>query len=77
MTGRITVKAKNWREILQIAVAAGWVPEGLAETLEDGLGLRAGLSGSPETLDAPLSFEKGRVSFGPIPLGTAPRLLLR
>lgn len=76
-SGSITVKAKNWREMLQLAVTAGWIPDGFAATLESGLEVLAGLSGSPETLDAPLRIRNGAVSFGPIPLGQAPRLRLR
>lgn len=76
-SGSITVKAKNWREILELGVALGWVPDRFAGTLESGLGLLATLSGSPETLDAPLSFTDGQVSFGPIGLGTLPPLRLR
>lgn len=76
-SGSITVKARNWRELLQIAVATGWIPDALSGTLEGGLGLLAQLSGSPETLDAPLTFRNGQVSFGPIPLGSLPPLRLR
>jgi hypothetical protein len=75
--GRITVKAQNWREMLAIAVAAGALPQGLADTLERGLAVMAGMSGHPDTLDAPLDFAGRRVSLGPIPLGPAPRLRLR
>jgi len=76
-SGSITVKAKNWREILQLGVAMGWVPDSIAGTLESGLSLLAGLSGAPETLDAPLTFSHGQVSFGPIGIGTLPPLRLR
>ena len=58
------VKAENWREILELAVASGAVPEGLAGTLEDALGLLAGLSGSSKTLDIPLDFRNGRMLLG-------------
>ncbi len=75
-TGSITVRARNWREMLQIGVAAGWVPEDIADTLESGLGLIASLAGNPKELDVPLSFARGRVSLGPIPLGPAPRFSL-
>lgn len=75
--GTITVKATNWREMLELAVGAGLIPEGLAPTVERGLEVLAGMSGSPETLDAPLSFRNGYVAFGPIPLGPAPRFVLR
>lgn len=76
-SGRITVRAKNWREMLQLAVASGAIAEGFAPTIERALELLAGMSGNPETLDAPLSFQNGKVSFGPIPLGPAPTLVIR
>lgn len=76
-TGEVTVKARNWRELLKIAVAAGWLGQGLADSLEQGLSLLAGLSGSRKTLDAPLTVSRGRVSLGPIPLGTLPPLRMR
>ena len=75
--GRITIKATNWREMLDIAEATGVIPVQLLPTLERALELLASLSGPPETLDAPLSFQGGFVSFGPIPLGPAPRLVIR
>lgn len=74
--GEITVKARNWREMLQIGVEAGFYGENLARVLEGGLEFLAGLSGHPDTIDAPLTFRGGRVSFGPIGLGPAPRLVL-
>ncbi len=75
--GRITVRAVNWREMLAIGQATGLVPEALAPTIERGLEVLAGLRGNPETIDAPLGFQNGFVSFGPIPLGPAPRLTIR
>ncbi len=76
-TGQITVKAKNWREMLALARTSGLLPEALAPTIERTLGFLAGLSGSPDTIDTPLTFKDGYVAFGPIPLGPAPRLHLR
>ena len=75
--GRITVEAENWREMLEIAIAAGAVSEAIAPTIERALGVLAGMSGNGETLDAPLDFGGGRITFGPVPLGPAPRLILR
>lgn len=76
--GEITVKAQNWREILQLARAGGALPDGLYTMLEGGLGTVARMSGNPETLDMPLRFGDGRVSLaGLIPLGPAPILQLR
>lgn len=75
--GKITVRAKNWREMLRIAVATGAVAEVFAPTIERALELLAGMSGKPETLDAPLTFGNGRMSLGPIPLGPSPSLVIR
>lgn len=76
-SGRVELKARNWREILAMGRESGALPEGLSRRLEDGLSLLAQLSGNRETLDVPLNFENGRVALGPIPLGPAPRLVLR
>lgn len=75
--GEITVKARNWRDILKMAVASGTLGEGFAATLEDGLSLLAQMAGNPKTLDIPLNFRDGRVRLGPVPLGNAPVLRLR
>lgn len=76
-TGKITVKAENWREILDLGVASGALLPGIAATLERGLGMVAQMSGNPRTLDLPLSFRDGQVRLGAIPLGPAPVLRLR
>ena len=72
-TGRITIRAKNWRKMYQIAVNAGLVAPNISQTAESLLEILAGMSGDPDTLEAPLSFQNGRMSLGPIPLGAAPR----
>lgn len=76
-TGDLSVRAQNWRQMIEMGANAGAIPTGLRGTLEAGLGLLAGLSGRPEDLDATLRFSDGQVYFGPIPLGPAPRLILR
>lgn len=75
-TGKISVRAKNWRDMLALAVGAGVIPPELQNTLESGLGLLARLSGNPDTIDAPLSFKNQVMSLGPIPIGRAPKLQL-
>lgn len=76
-SGTITLKATNWREMLVIAVRSGAVPAQFETTIRRALEVLASLSGPPNTIDAPLSFANGRISLGPIPLGTAPRLVIR
>jgi len=75
--GRVTLRAENWREMVGLAVNAGAVPAGLSRTLERGLEILAGLGPNPSVIDVPLSFQGGFMSLGPIPLGPAPRILLR
>lgn len=75
--GEIVVKARNWRDILQMAVSSGTLNQGFADTLESGLSLISQMAGNPETLDIPLNFSGGRVRIGPVPLGPAPVLRLR
>lgn len=77
-TGSVTVKATNWREMLAMVQAAGLVPANLARLLEGGLAQMARMNGNPDTIDVPLRFADGRVSVGGfLPLGPAPRLVLR
>jgi len=76
-SGEVTIKARNWREILQLAVASGALTEGLAGTIEDALSLISQLAGNPKTLDIPLQFRNERAFLGPVPLGPAPNLRLR
>ncbi len=71
-SGQITVKAKNWREMLALAHQGGLVPSALLPTITDALSFLAALSGNKSTIDTPLTFRNGFVAFGPIPLGPAP-----
>ena len=72
--GQITIRAEAWRKVLKMAVSVGAVPATLETSLETALGL---LAGPGDVLDVPLTFASGSVSLGPIPLGAAPRLVLR
>lgn len=75
--GRITVKAVEWRRLLDMAIGTGLLADTFRPALESALELMASLEGPANTLDAPLSFENGWISFGPIPLGPAPRIVIR
>lgn len=76
-SGRITVKARNWREILTLARDSGQLPDRLLDTTERGLELLSRLSGNKKTLDIPLTLEGGQISLGIVPLGNLPPLRLR
>jgi hypothetical protein len=76
-TGELAVKAENWQQMLGLAETAGILPGRMRPLAESMLGAVAGLSGNPNTIDAALTFKNGFVSLGPLPLGRAPKLLLR
>ncbi|WP_138934918.1 DUF2125 domain-containing protein [Roseovarius arcticus] len=76
-TGTITVKARNWREMLALAERAGALTPDAATMAENALGLVASGSGNGKTLEVPLRFEGGRIWLGPLPIGDAPILRLQ
>ncbi len=75
--GKLDVNARNWRDMLALAVEADAINAEAAKGVEFGLGLLANISGNTDSLDAPLSFSGGRSFLGPIPIGAAPNLSLR
>ncbi|MEP3297532.1 MAG: DUF2125 domain-containing protein [Pseudoruegeria sp.] len=75
--GEVTVKAKNWRDMIALAVDSNMIGEDLARTIENGLSLVAGMSGNSQTLDVPVTFKNGGMFLGFVPLGPTPTLRLR
>ncbi|MBK1635168.1 DUF2125 domain-containing protein [Rhodovulum adriaticum] len=75
--GTLTLRATNWREMVEIARASGQLPAGVADNLTRALAFLAGRSGRPETLDIPLRFAGGSTWLGPVPVGPAPDFTIR
>ena len=75
--GQISIRAENWRAMLRMAETAGALPSGAAQSAERALGFLAGLGGDREAIDVQLNVRNGVVALGPLPLGPAPRLILR
>lgn len=74
--GEIAIKARNWRDMITVARETGALPEALVGAVTRAGTIIADMSGSPETLDATLRYERGRAFLGPIPLGAAPQIRL-
>ncbi|MEM9583603.1 MAG: DUF2125 domain-containing protein [Pseudomonadota bacterium] len=74
--GELAITAKNWRDMLALAVQAGAVEASAASAAEFGLGLLANASGNPNALDATLRFSSGATFLGPLPIGPAPEIRL-
>jgi len=75
--GTVTVKAENWREMLAMAERSGALPPQAAEAARRSLTMLERIGGNPERLDLQLNLRGGFVALGPLPLGPAPRLILR
>lgn len=69
-TGTLTLTARNWTQMLDMAVQMGVIEQGLQRTVKNMAMLMAG--GSAD-LDVPIIFQNGMMSLGPIPAGPAPR----
>ncbi len=76
-TGTLSLQARNWREMLALAETAGVLSAGLRAQAERGLATLAGLTGNPNAIDVQLNFAGGLVAVGFIPIGPAPRFILR
>ncbi len=75
-TGKVALKAENWREMLTVAEHGGGLSAEARRAAESVLELMAGISGGSESLDVQLTLRGGNVWLGILPLGPAPRLIL-
>lgn len=75
--GEIALQAENWRGLVLMAERTGALAPSLRGTVERVLGLLAEAGGNPQHLDITLGFSDGYVTLGPLPLGHAPRLIIR
>ncbi|MEO0380260.1 MAG: DUF2125 domain-containing protein [Pseudomonadota bacterium] len=75
--GNVSIQAENWRAMLDLAQASGTLPEALRGRAENVLQVLAGASGNPDTLDVDLTLRDGGIFLGFLPIGPAPRLILR
>jgi hypothetical protein len=75
--GDIALQIENWQDILHMAEAAQLLGPQTRAGVERVLRVFAGLGGNHRDLDLPLTFKSGYVALGPLPIGPAPRLVLR
>jgi hypothetical protein len=77
LSGQFSLQARNWQDILTLSESAGVLPSGMRPQLENILGALARGSGNPDTIDVELTLRDGTMFMGFIPLGRAPRVVLR
>ena len=73
--GEITVEITNWDRLPAILVAAGVVKPEMAPTIARGMQALAAQSPDLSVLSLTLKLAEGQMSFGPFPLGPAPRMV--
>ncbi|MBN8629646.1 MAG: DUF2125 domain-containing protein [Rhodobacterales bacterium] len=73
--GEITVDLTNWDRLPAILVAAGVVKPEVAPTIARGMQALASQSPDLSILSLKLTLSGGQMSFGPFPLGPAPRMI--
>jgi hypothetical protein len=73
--GEITVEVTNWDRLPALLVAAGAVQPEMAPTIARGMQALAAQTPEPTVLSLTLKLADGRMSFGPFPLGPAPRMV--
>ena len=77
LNGEVSLQAKNWQDMLTLAETAGVLPPTLRPQAENILAALARGSSNPNSIDVALSLREGNIFLGFIPLGKAPRLVLR
>ncbi len=76
-SGTVNIQAENWQTILDLAQDAELINPTIRRQAEQALSLLARFSGDPNALDVQLNFRAGFLAVGIIPIGPAPRLILR
>ncbi|KAB6714194.1 MULTISPECIES: DUF2125 domain-containing protein [Roseobacteraceae] len=75
--GTVAIKAVNWREMIEIAISTGMIPQNMSNLALRAGEMLAGMSGRKDTIDAELTLKDGMITLGFIPLGPAPRVVIR
>jgi hypothetical protein len=76
-TGELALQVEAWAAFLDMAQDTGLISATARDQASRVVTLLARASGNPEDLDITLGFRGGYITIGPIPLGPAPRLILR
>lgn len=73
-SGKLRLLVRNWNRVFDMAVAASDIPPEWSPTVQRVL---ASIADADGTLDLDLVIERGQMRIGFLPLGPAPRLIIR
>jgi hypothetical protein len=77
LTGTLSLEVDDWPTVLDMASNAGYLPADFRPQAEQMLKGLAQMSGKTTGLDLTISITDGQMAMGFIPLGQAPRIILR
>ncbi len=69
--GQIDITARNWREMLRLAVDGHLLPGAIADDIEAVMAVAAQLTGDGKTITMPMYLSGGYVRIGPVPVARA------
>ncbi len=72
--GSIKVEAREWRQMVRLAVSSGLVDGGTGDAITTAIEFVTALTGSGDSLSVPLNLSGGKVRIGPFAVADAPRL---
>lgn len=72
--GSIEVEAREWRQMVRLAVSSGVIGEDTARAVERAIEFVTALTGGGDTLSAPLNLSGGKLRIGPFAVADVPRL---
>lgn len=73
--GRLTARARHWRDMVALARRAGALGPDQARVLSGALEIAALFGGADGAIELPLDFADRAIRLGPVRLGPAPRLV--
>jgi hypothetical protein len=72
--GEIEVEAREWRQIVRLAVGSGVIGEETARTVIQAIEFITMLTGNGDSLSAPFNLSGGKLRIGPVAVADLPRL---
>ena len=72
--GQIEVEAREWRQMVRLAVSSGLIGEETAGAVTKAIELLTMLTGGGDSLSAPFNLSGGKLRIGPVAVADLPRL---
>ena len=72
--GEINIEAREWRQMIRLAVSAQIIDAEMARTVTRGVEFLTALTGGGDDLSLPLGLSGGKIRLGPLAIADAPRL---